>query len=454
MPIIFGWLLNGAYLLLLLAVSPVLVYRRLRQGKYKGGWREKLTGRLHRKSPDRRCLWFHAVSVGEVLQLQKVLDETAAQFPDAELFITTTTDTGYDVALKKYPQHTVSYFPLDFTWAVSRALQAIRPDLVVLVELELWPNFIFQCRRNRTPLALINGRIGEKSFRGYSRVKPLIQRVLRCFDVLAVQNDTFRQRLVDLGAAADRVVVTGNIKFDRVESNRQNARTAELRRTFGIGPHEKVFIAGSTQSPEEMYALDGWRMLRPEFPNLRLILVPRHKDRFDEVAELVHQRGLPLLRRSQVVAGSNDTSAPDHRGFGLPEQHGSPVLLLDTLGELAACWGLADVAFVGGSLTNRGGQNMLEPAGYGAAVLFGPNTWNFQDITQSLLSRGAGRVVRDPDELTQSLRELLQQPMVAERMGSAARQFVGEQQGATARTVERIAALLSPESDARLIRAA
>lgn len=426
MPFIVGWLLNGIYTLLLLLVAPILIYRRLRHGKYKGGWREKLTGRLTRQHPGRRCVWFHAVSVGEVLQLQKVLDETAARFPDAELLITTTTDTGYDVACTKYPKYTVAYFPLDFTWAVARALKSIQPALVILVELELWPNFIFACHRSGIPLALINGRIGEKSFRGYSRIKPLIRRVLESFNVLAVQNETYGQRLEALGAPASRIAVTGNIKFDRVESNRQNARTQELRRAFGIATDDLVFIAGSTQSPEEAYALDAWQTLVKEFPRLRLILVPRHKERFEEVAELVTQRGLPLLRRSRQPATADPAA----------------VLLLDTLGELAACWGLADLAFVGGSLTNRGGQNMLEPAGYGAAVLFGPNTWNFKDITQALLSREAARIIHNAQELTQSLRDLLNQPELAKQMGSAARQFVAEQQGATTKTVDQIERLL------------
>jgi 3-deoxy-D-manno-octulosonic-acid transferase len=485
MPWIVGWVLNAVYSLLLLAVAPLLLYRRLRFGKYRGGWREKLTGRLVRQHPSRRCVWFHAVSVGEVLQLQKVLDETAARFPDAELLITTTTDTGYDVARGKYPQHTIAYFPLDFTWAVATALRSIRPDLVVLVELELWPNFIFEVERRQIPLALINGRIGEKSFRGYSRVKPLIRRVLGSFDMLAVQNDTYGTRLRTLGAPAEHVAVTGNIKFDRVESDRQNPKTAELRRSFGIQPDEQVFIAGSTQSPEESYALDAWKSLQTEFPRLRLVLVPRHKERFEEVAALVNQRGLSLLRRSQTRDAAEDSSEGFASDSSFPrrressgrgdvefehlthsqqkstpkvslssESTSAPVLLLDTLGELAACWGLADFAFVGGSLTNRGGQNMLEPAGYGAAVLFGPNTWNFKDITAALLSRDAARVVRSQDELTHVLRELLQQPEMALRLGTAAREFVAEQQGATRRTVDRLAALVPDPARQSDMRAA
>ena len=441
MPLLVAWILNAVYALLLVAVSPLVLYRRVAHRKYRGGWQEKLFGRLKRKHPERPCLWFHAVSVGEVLQLQQVLDETAARFPEAELFITTTTDTGFDVAQAKYPQHTVSYFPLDFSWAVNRALTAIRPDLVVLVELELWPNFIFAVHQRHIPLALINGRIGEKSFNGYSRVKPLLRRVLSCFDVLAVQNDAYAERLRALGAPADRVTVTGNIKFDRVESNRDNPRTNELRRAFGLAPHEQVFIAGSTQEPEESYALETWMALRGEFPNLRLVLVPRHKERFEAVANLVIQRGLPLIRRSDVGQAAS-----------LPHQNGSKggqagslphVLLLDTLGELSACWGLADIAFVGGSLTNRGGQNMLEPGGYGAAVLFGPNTWNFRDVTEALLSLRAARVVTGPVELTEAVRDLLLNPGEVHRMGQAAREFVASQRGATRRTVELLSSLVA-----------
>jgi 3-deoxy-D-manno-octulosonic-acid transferase len=436
MPLLITWLLNSIYALLLLTVSPVLFYRRLAFGKYRGGWREKLTGSLERRHPERNCVWFHAVSVGEVLQLQKVLDEIAARFPGAELLITTTTDTGFEVAKNRYPQHTVAYFPLDFSWAVRRALDAVQPSLVVLVELELWPNFISAVRRRRIPLALINGRIGEKSFRGYLRVRPLLRRVLSCFDALAVQNDVYAERLRTLGAPDERLFVTGNIKFDRVESNRDNSKTQELRCVFDLRPEERVLIAGSTQEPEESYALDTWMALRAEFPDLRLVLVPRHKERFDEVAELIRRRGLPLRRRSETLP-------PFVAAMTAIASSERPILLLDTLGELAACWGLADIAFVGGSLTNRGGQNMLEPAGYGAAVLFGPNTWNFRDVTEALLSLDAARVVTGPEELTATVRFLLRNPHEAARLGQASRDFVSSQCGATGRTIVLLQHLLT-----------
>jgi len=245
---------------------------------------------------------------------------------------------------------------------------------------------------------------------------------------------------MNLGMPAERIAVTGNIKYDRVESNRHNPKTEELRRAFGIGSDEIVFIAGSTQEPEEEFALAAWEAVRDEFPSLRLIIVPRHKERFDAVAALIESRRLPCLRRSKVT----DSAAFLQR----------PVLLLDTLGELAACWGLADLAFVGGSLTSRGGQNMLEPAGYGAAVLFGPNTWNFQDIVERLISRDAAIIVRNADDLRETVRLLVNDPGERQRLGTSARDFVLTQQGATTKTLDLVEAVLQTRQFIGAIRSA
>ena len=428
------WILNFAYVALLLAVAPVLLYRRWVLGKYRDGWAEKLWGQLPERCGAKPCLWLHAVSVGEVLQLRPMMTLLAAQRPGWDFVITTTTRTGLDVAQKEYPQHTVCYFPLDFSWATRRAISRIKPSAIVLVELELWPNFVLTANRLGIPLALINGRVSHKSFRGYRRIRPLIARLLRGFDLLAAQNSEYADRLLALGAPRDRLHITGSIKFDGVRSNRSNPKTNELREFFGILPDEQVFIAGSTQSPEESFALDTWQALRGEFPNLRLILVPRHKERFEEVATLVASRGLALRRRSSGCATGRSAQPTE-------------VLLLDTLGELGACWGLADIAFVGGSLTQRGGQNMLEPAAYGATVLFGPNTCNFRDIVEQLLARDAARVVRSDKELTSVVRELLKSPTTAQELGVRAKSFVATQQGAAARTVELLLSLPFNESN-------
>jgi len=257
-----------------------------------------------------------------------------------------------------------------------------------------------------------------------------------------VQSETYGQRLIELGAPPVRVVVTGSIKFDGVNTDRGNSQTAELRRSFGINPTDRVFVAGSTQAPEEDFALQTWMSLREEFPELRLILVPRHQERFEEVAELVKSYDLSLLRRTETNS-EQDVSIPPCDG-----NHESPVILLDTLGELNACWGLADVAFVGGSLTRRGGQNMIEPAAYGAAVVFGPNTWNFRDVVEMLLNQGAARVVADQEELTSTVGELLRDRAAAAKQGQTAQQLVVSQQGATAKTCELLVELVGPIKEA------
>jgi 3-deoxy-D-manno-octulosonic-acid transferase len=333
------------------------------------------------------------------------------------------------VAEAKFPGDSVCYFPLDFSWAVREAIGRVRPAAIVLVELELWPNFILHARRSGIPIALINGRLSERSLRGYRRLRPLVARLLGSLQAIAVQNATYAERFVELGASRSRLCVTGSIKFDRVTTDRQNAKTAELRAAFGIAEMDSVFVAGSTQETEESAALDAYLALRVRFPALRLILVPRHKERFDEVARLIESRGLPLFRRTDTPRGCPQADA------------GRPVLLLDTLGELAACWGLADVAFVGGSLTNRGGQNMIEPAGYGAAVLFGPNTHNFRDVVELLLSADAARVVRHGGELTAAVADCLANPERAREQGARAQRLVLSQQGATHRTCDVLASL-------------
>ncbi|MCA9042190.1 MAG: 3-deoxy-D-manno-octulosonic acid transferase, partial [Planctomycetaceae bacterium] len=408
-------------------------------GKYRDGWSEKLFGHVPDRESHQPAVWFHAVSVGEVLQLQQVVKLFQTDHPNYDVIVSCTTSTGRAVAEEKFPHCQVVYFPLDFTWSVRNALQRLKPNLVVLVELELWPNFILETERSGIPIALINGRISEKSYRGYTRLRLLMRRLLPVFSTLAVQSRVYADRLISLGAPSERVHITGSIKFDGVQTNRQNEKTAEIRDGFGIKPEDYVFIAGSTQSPEEKYALDCYRHLKPDYPQLRLIIVPRHKERFEEVASLINVEAFPLLRRSQIREGTVEQ--------GSLASQTDPVLLLDTLGELNACWGLADFAFVGGSLTNRGGQNMIEPAAYAAVVTFGPNTRNFKDVVDLLLSGDAAEVVEDQAGLQERLRYYLNHSDEAQLRGSTARDLVLNQQGATRKTVDLLHEQLpTPES--------
>lgn len=438
---VLPWALNLLWCGVLLAVFPVLLYRALRHGKYRHAWRERFFGELPESPRElsgtgRERFWFHAVSVGEVLLLEPVLKELTERQPDAEIVISATTHTGLDVARSRFPQHTVCCFPLDFTWAVRRAIERVRPTRIVLVELELWPNFILEASRSSAQLSLINGRLSERSFRGYSKAGWLMRRLIRSFDRLAVQNDAYARRFVALGAPVDRVTVTGSVKFDGVASDRENPRTNALRSTLGLAPDEPVFVAGSTVDPEEDVVLDAWQAARRQYPDLRLILVPRHKERFDEVARLIESRNLTVLRRSRQHSESKpDVDRSAFLDDGLPPEM-PPVILLDTLGELSACWGLADFAFVGGSMASRGGQNMIEPAGYGAAICFGPDTRNFRDVVTALLELDAARVVYDSIELEETLLAWLGDRESATRQGQRAQDYVLNQHGATSRTVD------------------
>jgi 3-deoxy-D-manno-octulosonic-acid transferase len=429
------WLLNAVYMLLLVSISPVITWRMFRHGRYRQGLAEKLLGRVDFRADGRPVVWFHAVSVGEVIQLQKVVDEfrrrTREEF---QIVVSTSTDTGWELVQKRFADCQKTWFPLDFSWAVSQAIRRIRPAQVVLMELELWPNFLAECHRLDVPVSIVNARMSERSHRGYCRIRFLLKPLFTRLALVAAQSQTYADRLISLGASEQRTVVTGSIKFDGVETSRTNSKTENLRRIFGLKSGETVFVAGSTQEPEEQLALETWLQLRGQHSQLRLILVPRHRERFDEVASLVTSRNLPLLRRSSVQDSSQQYAETDNK----------PIILLDTIGELSACWGLADVAFVGGSFGNRGGQNMMEPAAYGAGVLFGPNTWNFRDIVERFREADGCVQLQSSHQLTSTIDELLSDPARRQQLGRNAQKAVLQQQGATARTAELLHEVLLP----------
>jgi 3-deoxy-D-manno-octulosonic-acid transferase len=375
------------------------------------------------------------VSVGEVNLLAPLLCEIRGRRPDWECVISATSLTGFTLARKKYADCTVFYCPLDFSWAVRRAMKRIRPDCLVLAELELWPNLILAARRSGARVAIINGRLSDRSYRGYRRFGRLLRPLVARLDVVAAQNKEFAERFRALGCRSDAVHVTGSIKFDGAQTDRANQATLELRRLGGFADSDVVFLAGSTQQPEEALALATYKHLRSAHPRLRLVLVPRHPERFDEVASLLAASGLAWQRRSRLnVEGAR----PEAR-----------VLLVDTVGELGAWWGTADIAFVGGSLHKRGGQNMIEPAAYGACVSFGPNTRNFRDIVAQLLSADAAMVVTSGDELTAFVERCLTDVSYADELGRRARELVASQLGATARTFTLLEALIEPTDEAR-----
>jgi 3-deoxy-D-manno-octulosonic-acid transferase len=363
--------------------------------------------------------------------------------PDWQCVISTTTTTGMALAKKKYPQLLVFYCPLDFTWAVSAAMRRIRPDVLVLAELELWPNLIRAAGRHGAKVAIINGRLSEHSFRGYRRIRPLIARLLRKIDLAAVQDETYAERFRLLGARPETVQVTGSMKYDGARTDRDNPATLRLAALAGFSREDIVWLAGSTQEPEEAIVLEIFRRLSAEFPRLQLMFVPRHPDRFDAVARLLDQSGLSWQRRTELKENSTAVGAtvelsPQQKSQPIPQPR---ILLVDVVGELGAWWGAAHIAFVGGSFGRRGGQNMIEPAAYGAAVSFGPNTWNFSDIVSAMLTQNAAVQVADAAELERFVRRCLAEPQYAAELGRRAKSLVQSQIGATERTFDLLASL-------------
>jgi len=422
------YLLNLVYLLLLIAASPWLVMSALRKGKYRQGLAQKLWGHVPVRVGNRPCVWIHAVSLGEVSLIGPLVAELARRHPDWEVVISSTTLTGYTLAKTRYADHSVFYAPLDFSWAVRTAMRRVRPRLLVLAELELWPNLIAAARREGAAVAIVNGRLSDRSFRGYARWRALIAPVLRQVDLVAAQDPLYADRFCQIGARPETVRVTGSLKYDGAPTDRQNPNTQRLRRLAGFAPDDCVFLAGSTQDPEERLAVETYRALSAEHQSLRLVIVPRHPDRFGEVAQMLAHSGLAWTRRSDLDSGQCNSAAR--------------ILLVDRVGELAAWWGTAQIAFVGGSMGKRNGQNMIEPAAYGAAVSFGPMTRNFRDVVAQLLRADAAVVVRDGEQLTAFVARALADPGYAFQLGEQARAVVMSQLGATARTVDLLEGLM------------
>jgi len=448
------YLLNFVYLLIALFLSPWLIYKTITTGKYRRGLWRKITGQALLRDDDEPCVWFHGVSVGEIHLLRQVVGAFQQKHPDWDCVISTTTDTGYIEACKRFPDLHVVYWPFDFSWAVHRAPQRVNPSLVVLAEGELWPNFLAAARQRGVPVAVINGRLSPKSLRRFRASSWLLRPMLTSVDLFAVQTEEYADGFRQLGVPPDRVCVTGSVKYDGVETDRANPRTQELARLFALnhrfqpdqpGNTDLVWVAGSTQHPEERIVLDIYRKLQSDFPRLRLFIVPRQKDRFHEVARLIDQSGLSYIRRTQLPPTSNLLLTTHHSP--LTTHSSTDIVLMDTIGELGALWGLADVAFVGGSLDGkRGGQNMIEPAAYGAAVIFGPHIWNFQDAATRLKAAGAVIQVADAADLEKGVRRLLVNQSLRQRLGKLARQFVLGEQGATCRTIDLLDQLLARRS--------
>ena len=409
----------------LVAYLPAFLARRRRAG-YGHDLAQRL-GRLGDGLPAEPRCWVHAVSVGESAAAVPLVEAIHRRWPELGIVVSTITPTGARIVRDRLAGTAAHrYFPLDLPAPVRRALDAARPRFFIAIETELWPNFLRALARRRIPSMIANGRISDRSFRRYLRVRWLMRRVLADVTVFAMQSEEDARRILALGAPPSRVVVTGNLKSDLVPE--AEAVDAAWRERLGLGATDRLWIAGSTHRGEEAIVLDAFRRTRERAPGLRLLLAPRHPERAGEVEELIRERGLVPVRRSRRADGG----APD------------AVVILDTVGELAALYGLAEIVFVGGSLVPIGGHNVLEPAMRGKPVLYGPHTSNFRDGAERLQRSGGGIVVKDGLELERELSLLLEDRDLARRTGDAARAAFAGRQGAVHATLELIARHLWP----------
>ena len=416
---------------LLVVYLPLAVVRRLTRG-VPINVRARL-GYGAPKASGQRVGWLHAVSVGEAIAAAPLVEGLRRLYPELPLVMTTVTSTGAQIVREKFSGlATHRFFPLDLPWVARRVSASIDPVFLICMETELWPNTLRVLVERGVPVMIANGRISDRSYPRYRLVRGFLGRVLADVRVFAMQSDEDARRIIALGASPERVVVTGNVKADAAVVD--SAGAVDLwRRLLGLAPTQRVWIAGSTHPGEDDMVLEAHRAASADFPELVLVLAPRHPERASEVQALIERGGWPAARRSELKA-----SAP-RAPTAVP-----PVIVLDTVGELATLYGLADVVFIGGSLVPLGGHNVLEAAQRRKPVLVGPHTGNFRESTGLLESVGASLVVRDGAELGRDLRRLLADPDLRAKMGDAGFDALASRHGAVRETLDLIGRYLRP----------
>ncbi|MBL8840464.1 MAG: 3-deoxy-D-manno-octulosonic acid transferase [Planctomycetes bacterium] len=421
-------LYDGLFLLFLLFAAPWFALRALRDR----GLRESLGGRFGagpRRAGARPCIWVHGVSVGEIKAARLLVTQLAAARPDHDLVVSSTTSAGFALAKRLFPEQLVVQFPLDLRWIVRRVLDRVRPDLIVLVELEIWPNLMAEAQRRSIPVVIVNGRVSARSFKGYR----LLSRLLPQFELIrryAVQSEEYAERLRALGVPDAQVEVTGNLKYDTLRTELPEAQLVATRALLGLAADAPLIVAGSTHAGEEELFVQELAAWERAAPATRLLIAPRHVERVGEVVRTIERMGRQAARLTEVRA----RGAP-------PPAHA--VLVADTIGELETFYALARVAFVGGSLVERGGHNMLEPAALGVATLYGPSTENFRAEVALLAERGGGEVVAERGALAAAISRYLVDPAAARAQGERGRAAVAAIRGGTARSLDVLLSLLS-----------
>lgn len=418
---------NTLLLIISLLSSPLFLIAMAKK-KYRKGLSQKLgfiPPNLLLKLSGSRPIWIHAVSVGEVMATIPLIQEIKKREPSQKIVLSTVTVTGnYTATIKAREVDAVIYFPFDYPFIVKRVIKKIAPKLFITLETEIWPNLLRWLRNNYIPSVVISGRISNRSYHKYRWGRFFFSKVLDNIDLFCMQTEVDTQRIIDIGAKADRVITVGNLKFDQQVSILASEEKADLYRMFNLKEGQRIFIAGSTHKGEEEIVLEVFKNLKKSYKDLILMLAPRHPERFDEVSNLLAHHRLPRIKKTEIKVGKEG----NHRD----------VILLDTIGELSNLYSIGTIIFVGGSLVATGGHNVLEPVVYKKAVIFGPHMENFSEISRSLRESGGGLQVHNQEEFLSKAKMLLQNETVRDKLGEQAFEIISHNQGAIKKAMEVI----------------
>ncbi len=439
MKLILQWIINIGYIIAGLLFLPVVIYRMITSKRYLRGWKNRL-GFIPKRYTNQPAIWIHAVSLGEVNAVKSLIDRLKQQLPFHEIFVSTTTDTGYDRAVSLYGQDNVFFFPFDFSWTIKKAINRLRPELIILAELEIWPNLVLQAKKRDIPVILINGRITEKSMSRYSIVKGLLKPIFNQLDCFMVQDRTYRQRFEALGVEPNKIIITGSLKWDGAISADKIENQESLANALGINKQYPLIVAGSTGDDlEEEAIIRAYQQLRSQFSNLQLAIIPRKPERFEHVASIISSRGFYPVKRSEHPDGTQGPS-------GIISGR-TAIVLGDTMGELRKFYALSSVVFVGRTLVEMGGSDVMEVAALGKPIIIGPHYDNFKDAVEKLKQAGAIKIIDKPEKLAGAIGDILSNRDKAILMADNAKKVVQQNQGATKQTVEKICEILNMEYD-------
>ena len=425
------WIYNILLLIYWIGLVPVLLYRMV----VKQGFYERLkpsmgfmTPALQERIAGRPIIWVHAASVGEIVAASPIVKDIQREFPQVAVVVSVVTNVGYGMAERILPDaEGIIFFPLDRPFFVRRALHLFNPLAILLVETELWPNFLRIAKNEEIPVMMVNGRISGRSHKRYMRIQSFVKGMLGSIDRFCMQSNIAAEYITDLGAHPSQVTVTGNTKYDQTYATVTEAEKEELLSQFGFSGHFPIIVVGSTHKGEEEIILQAFTGLLQQYPKARLLLAPRQIVRAEEIVTMCESYGLQAVRRSTM---------------GRPTDEGAPVVILDTIGELGRLYALGDIIFVGGSFVPVGGHNILEPAAHGKPIVVGPHMFNFTEIYQLLSDRGACRMVHSAEELQAEWTLLSEQEEVRTERGTHCLELVVENQGATRRNVQELRQLL------------